>query len=153
MNFNNLRQSLIRFFYGRYGTDHLNLFLLISSAIIINIPYTLPYTMFLSYGVFAYVIFRTLSKNTYKRRKELEFYNRTIGNKLSKLLNRVFKGTLKLSYGLKGRYDKYRIRQSEKQYFLYFSCKGCKKTLRVPKNKGKVVVTCPICKKETIKKT
>ena len=35
----------------------------------------------------------------------------------------------------------------------YFRCPNCSSTLRVPKGKGKICITCPVCRKEFIKKT
>jgi len=41
----------------------------------------------------------------------------------------------------------------QRKYYVFFKCPKCKKTLRLPKNKGKLKVTCPICKYELFKKT
>lgn len=35
----------------------------------------------------------------------------------------------------------------------YMKCPHCKAQLRLPKGKGKISVTCPVCKKEFVKKT
>jgi len=39
------------------------------------------------------------------------------------------------------------------QTHKYFKCTNCKITLRVPKGKGKILVTCPKCKTKVRKKT
>ena len=35
----------------------------------------------------------------------------------------------------------------------YFSCPKCRQTVRVPRGKGKIAITCPRCKERFIKKT
>lgn len=35
----------------------------------------------------------------------------------------------------------------------YFECPRCHQTVRVPRNKGKISITCPKCKEQFIKKT
>lgn len=35
----------------------------------------------------------------------------------------------------------------------YFDCPNCKQTVRVPRGKGKISITCPKCKTDFIKKT
>jgi ribosomal protein L37AE/L43A len=67
-------------------------------------------------------IFRTLSRNTYKRYQE----------------NRKF---LALQQRIKDRDHR------------YFSCPRCKQTVRVPRGKGKIAISCPKCKEKFIKKT
>ena len=43
-------------------------------------------------------------------------------------------------------------RESRKK-FRFFSCPNCRARVRVPKGKGKIIITCPMCRKEFIKKT
>ncbi|MBR5021461.1 MAG: hypothetical protein IKY17_07500 [Oscillospiraceae bacterium] len=35
----------------------------------------------------------------------------------------------------------------------YFSCPKCRQTVRVPRGKGKIAITCPKCRERFIKKT
>lgn len=35
----------------------------------------------------------------------------------------------------------------------YFKCPKCKQTVRVPRGKGKIAITCPKCREKFIKKT
>ena len=35
----------------------------------------------------------------------------------------------------------------------YFSCPKCRQTVRVPRGKGKIAITCPKCREKFIKKT
>ena len=71
-----LAQGLRTFMAGRYGTDRLNMAILgvglvasLLSVIIKFAPVNLV-LFFLSYGMMFWAIFRTLSRNTYKRYQE-----------------------------------------------------------------------------------
>ena len=49
-------------------------------------------------------------------------------------------------------------KQSEKRWaqrstYRFFKCPQCKQTVRVPKGRGKICITCPKCKTEFIKKS
>ncbi len=84
--FRKIREALGRFMEGRYGNDKLNMALLTVGAVgcIINLLIPLGilnlFFMLLWYGVMIFVIFRMLSRNTYKRyrenRKFLQFVER-----------------------------------------------------------------------------
>ena len=45
-------------------------------------------------------------------------------------------------------YDRLRDRQNR-----YFDCPKCRQTVRVPRGKGKISITCPRCRERFIKKT
>ena len=73
---NRFKQWLQRFMMGRYGTDKLNMWILggglvlcLLSMFISNVYVDLSLTA-VSYGLMIWAIFRTLSRNTYKRYRE-----------------------------------------------------------------------------------
>ena len=69
-----------RFMTGRYGTDKLNMTILgvgLGASLISMFIHFMPVNlalMVLSYGLMAWAIFRTLSRNTYKRYQENRKY-------------------------------------------------------------------------------
>ena len=116
-----------RFMMGRYGTDKLNSLLLWIAVALTLLSIFLPtgwhlISVSLSYALMGIVIFRCLSRNTYKRHKE----NRRYLNLLERLKDREHK---------------------------YFTCPRCKQSVRVPKGKGKIAITCPKCREKFIQKT
>lgn len=133
---NRYLDSLRRFMYGRYGFDQLSRGLIILALIISVISSFLrfPYLVLLSYLPLAYAIYRTLSKNIARRTKENITYCRITGNVKKKMNN------LKL------------ILIGTKTH-KYYKCRRCKQTIRVPRNKGKICITCPKCRSEFIKRT
>lgn len=121
--------------YGRNGVDSFNRLLLIT-ALVVNLISSLADSWLLSLlgsGILAYCIFRTLSKNLYKRQSE----NAKYLNVRNKLLRD--KNTRKKMW-------------DERKTHKYFKCK-CGTRLRVPKGKGKIEITCPKCKTKMIKRT
>ena len=122
-----VKAGLQRFMMGRYGTDKLNSLLLWIAVALTLLSIFLPtgwhlISVSLSYALMGIVIFRCLSRNTYKRHRE----NRRYLNLLERLKDREHK---------------------------YFTCPRCKQSVRVPKGKGKIAITCPKCREKFIQKT
>ena len=123
-----LALGLRSFMAGRYGTDRLNMVILctgLAASILSMLIRVQPANLIfwaLSYGLMIWAIFRSLSRNTYKRyqenRKFLQFYNRF----------------------------------TDRQH-RYFDCPKCRQTVRVPRGKGKISITCPKCHEKFVKKT
>ena len=78
--------GLRRFMAGRYGTDRLNMAILCAGLVLVIIYGLVPNAALklilwaASYGLMIWAIFRSLSRNTYKRyqenRKFLQFFDR-----------------------------------------------------------------------------
>ena len=135
MFFRRISDAFRRFMYGRYGTDQLNMALLVTafvmsllnsilSAIFRSFAAMSMITLVISllvYAILIYEVFRTLSRNIYKRRREnqrfLNFWNR--------------------------------IRDRS---HCYFRCPQCKQTVRVPKHRGKINIRCPNAEKSLSRK-
>lgn len=131
----NLGQNFQKFMIGRYGVDQLNtalvyttLGLSIIGLFFNNIILTL--LMWVSFFIFW---FRCLSKNKTKRYKENEKYL-IIKNHIT-------------------RKTQSRMNQVKDKTHKYYSCPQCKQTIRVPKGKGKIEISCPKCRTTFIKKT
>jgi len=133
--FQNIRNALIRFMYGRNGMDYFNraLFVvyivlwLVSGLILplLKLEKLAGILNIAMYILMFYIFFRMFSKNLYKRREE----NQKWINWWWKMKNR--------SAGAKARH-------ADKDH-KYFTCKNCKAICRVPVGKGKVIITCPKC--------
>ena len=125
---NRIKQALQRFMTGRYGTDKLNTYILGLGLILCLVSMFIPSVIAnlvlttASYALMIWAIFRTLSRNTYKRYRE----------------NRRF-----LMF-----FDRIKDREHR-----YFDCPKCRQPVRVPRGKGKIVITCPKCGEKFQKKT
>ena len=123
-----MTQGMQRFMYGRYGTDRLSMVILVAgliASLLSSIVRVFP-------------------------------------------LNLIF---LLLSYGLmiwaifrvlsRNTYKRYQENRKFLQFFdrlkdrnnKYFDCPKCHQTVRVPRGKGKISITCPRCKEKFIRKT
>lgn len=128
--------KLRRFMYGRNGTDKL-CFALIITSMVISLASRIAgnyWVQMPAYMLLIWTIFRMLSKNIQARRKE--------NTAFLKIWNPIVKW-FKLCYN--------RVRDIRS--YRYYSCPNCKNALRVPKGKGKITITCPVCKTRFDKKT
>ena len=135
---------LRNFMIGRYGTDSLSLFLLVLSVIITFVSSIFGgniITLLLSYGLWFWIIFRTLSRNIAARSKE----NQIFLNGWRRVMDHTtgFRGWVKT--------ESNRVR--DRKTHVYFRCPSCHQMVRVPRNKGKVRIICPKCKNEFIRST
>lgn len=121
-----IKAGMQRFMTGRYGTDKLNLTILAVGVVLCLLSVLIPPAALvltvISYGLLGWAIFRSLSRNTYKRYQENRKYLMFI--------------------------DRIKDRQHR-----YYECPRCRQTVRVPKGKGKIAISCPKCKEKFIKKT
>ena len=123
-----IASALRHFMQGRYGTDKLNTAVLLTGLAACFLSMLLPAAlirlilMLFSYVCMGWAMFRSLSRNTYKRYQENRKYLRFLD----------------------------RIKDKEHKYF---DCPRCRQSVRVPKGKGKISITCPKCKEKFIKKT
>ena len=131
-----MREFLRKFMLGRYGPDQLGMAMIILSfvlsllyAIIGNMPLLL-----LSYICFGLALYRMLSRNIYRRRAENDKFIRYWWPLRTKIKRRI---------------ENIKQRRTHK----FYKCPKCKKTLRVPRGKGKIQVTCPKCSDKFYKKT
>ena len=121
---------------GRYGPDQLNIALILGGVVcglIADLTRFLPLTI-VAYALIIYALVRLLSKNIAKRRRENDHFLKYWWPIRQKLLEKR---------------DQFRDRKC----YRYFKCPSCGKTLRVPKNKGRIQITCPKCGERFIKKT
>lgn len=128
--------SLKNFMSGRYGTDQLTLSLLISGMILTFLSNAFKWhavTMF-THVIFLACIYRAMSKNISARQTE--------NIKFLKLYNPVKAWVI----------GKYSI-AAALRYYKYFKCPQCRQTIRAPRGKGRILITCQKCKNKFIQKT
>lgn len=118
---------LQRIMYGRYGSDQLNIFLLVVYLVLYFVAWVTGLGILSYLGLLAIIwaLFRVLSRNIDRRRAE----------------NAKF---LKLTAPVTGWIRLRRTIYRDKEH-CYFKCPNCGQRLRVPKGKGKITVTCRAC--------
>ncbi|MFQ8705934.1 MAG: hypothetical protein ACLR9T_07700 [Thomasclavelia sp.] len=133
---NKFQNALYRFMMGRYGSDQFNMFLLILAIVLMILNLFFIRNTFLStivWLILIYSLFRTYSRNIYKRKAENDKYLSLI-QPIQKRINIIKKNR-------------------EDHEHKYFLCPECKQTVRVPKGRGKITITCPKCNHKFDKKS
>lgn len=121
-------QWLHRFMYGRYGNDKLNMFLLGTGVVICLISmFVRNLTVNLILTVISYTLMIWAIIRSMSRNKYLRYQE-----------NRKF-------LSIKNRLKDHSHR--------YFKCPQCRQSVRVPRHKGKIAITCPKCRERFIRKT
>lgn len=123
-----MRSGLIRFMTGRYGTDQLN-------------------TVILCVGVAASVL------SVFLQQAAAGWICWVVSYAL--MILAIFRS---LSRNINKRYQENRryllmldrIKDRKNRYFL---CPRCRQTVRVPRHKGKIAITCPKCKERFQRRT
>ena len=85
-----------------------------------------PFVNLLADALIFLSLFRTLSRNIWKRQKENIKY-------------------MELTRPVRSRFSLIKKNASDKEH-KYFSCPHCHQTVRVPRGHGKIEITCPRCK-------
>jgi len=125
---------------GRYGPDHLSIAMIIFALVlslfhaILRLFPMASILMYVSYIILALAVFRILSRNITRRRAENDRFIRywwPIRTKASRAIANI-------------RYGK---------THKFLKCPSCGNTLRVPKGKGKLQITCPKCGERFLRKT
>ncbi len=122
-----IRQYMTRFMAGRYGGDHLNLFLI---ALYLILYVVFVFTRLLVFELLGTVLlfislFRSLSRNLERRRAE--------NNRFLQLVRPISRKWAAL-----------RARAQDREH-RYFKCPNCGQQMRVPRGKGRITVHCRSC--------
>ncbi len=127
------RQKVLQFMQGRYGVDQLSNCLIWTGVFIALVTMFLHFRflLVLSWICIIYAYVRIFSKNIQKRYAQNEkFLNATFG-----IRNAFAKIKYRIKYG----------NQTAEPYHIY-KCRRCGQKIRIPKGKGKIMITCPKCK-------
>jgi ribosomal protein S27E len=143
-----MKERFQQFMAGRYGMDSLGVTLLVLALFLVGPSYlAIPGLILLGYA-----IFRMLSKNTTRRFSELQKHDQ-IMRSVALFFRPVWQFMMNAAFRIVQKARFLKRRWNERKEFMYISCVKCKKKLRLPRNKGKLMVSCPVCGNEFIKKT
>ena len=125
---NGCKSGLKRFMMGRYGTDKLNNLLLWIAAILVLLSIFLQNPALNLVAVLLAYVLMVISVFRSLSRNVYQRHkeNRRYLNLLERLKDREHR---------------------------YFACPKCKQSVRVPKGKGKIAITCPKCRERFVHKT
>ena len=123
-----LRAGLGHFMAGRYGTDRLNIVILTA-------------------GLVASLLSVIISLQPFN----LIFWALSYGLMIWAIVRSLSRNTYK-RYQENRKFLQFYDRLKDRQH-RYFSCPKCRQTVRVPRGKGKIAITCPRCHEKFVKKT
>jgi hypothetical protein len=124
---------------GRYGADELGRTLSVVACALALIALIggktwLRFAWYPALILLIYNYFRMLSRNIYKRQAENQWY-------------------LDHTSGLRRKFHLRRDQFRQRRDYKFFSCPNCKTTVRVPKGKGTLTITCPRCREKFTRKS
>ena len=123
----NIVAAINRFMAGRYGQDRLNITLLVVGCVLCFVQMFVPSGV----GFVLTIISETLLILSLFRCFSRNTYKRYNENRKFLLM----------------------IDRIKDRDHRYYACPKCRQTVRVPKGKGKISITCPKCREKFIKKT
>lgn len=126
--FQNLKAGFRQFMQGRYGTDKLNSVILIV-------------------GLAASVLQLFVSNPWLKLALAVISYGFLVWAIFRMLSRNIYK-----RYEENRKYLRFLNKLKDREH-RYYDCPKCRQSVRVPKGKGKISITCPKCKEKFIKKT
>jgi len=131
-----MREKFQRFMYGRYGQDQFSKFLITAALIcaILNIFVKTKILYWAAWILIIYAYYRVFSRNHQARYAENQKY---------------LTATAKFRYW----FDQQKRLKEERKYHHIYSCPKCKQKIRIPKEKGKIMVRCPKCSHEFQKRS
>lgn len=133
------KQKLAQFMYGRRGMDEFSRFLLIAVIVLIVLSWLTSGFLrsilwLLEVGGLVYCWVRVLSRDIYKRQKENAWY-------------------LQKKAAVRRWFASLKDRWQQRREYRFFRCPSCRALLRVPRNKGKLLLTCRKCGNRFERKT
>lgn len=136
-----MKRWFSNFMMGRYGSDEYGRFLGILSCILLVVSLIVSTASMAGIILWAvaliliiYSYFRMFSKKVNKRFAE--------NYKFLHIKNKILSP-----------FKKKISRMKQGKTHKFFKCPACKTTVRVPKGKGKIKITCPKCGEKFVKKT
>ena len=131
-----MRQKFQQFMSGRYGADQLCRLLMVITLVVLVLSMFRPlrFLYIVAMVLLVYTYFRMFSRNVEKRYAENQKY-------------------LNWKYRLVVKKDQRKKRWAQRKTYHFYKCPNCKQTVRVPKGKGKICITCPKCRTEFVKKS
>ena len=131
-----MRNRFLRFMAGRYGQDELNRVILFIALVLLILSMFQPMRFLYVFAllILVYAYFRMFSRNITKRSRENQWY-----------LDRKYRAVSKCSTAKK--------HWSQRKIYRFYRCPGCKQTVRVPRGKGRIEITCPRCRTSFVRRS
>lgn len=151
-----MREKIARFMQGRYGVDELSRFMTGASLVILILEMiTRWYVLTLVFwAIFIVIYYRMFSRDYGKRQQENQkFLNARYKFKAKWYQTFHKNGSSYNGYSSAGGFEKWKREMLQRKDFHIYRCPNCSQKIRIPRGKGKIMVRCPKCYTEFMKRS
>lgn len=151
-----MREKIARFMQGRYGVDELGRFMTGASFVILLLEMITGWypLSFVFWVVFVILYYRMFSRDYGKRQQENQKFLNARYKWKAKWYQLFRKnGSSNYSYGKTGGFQKLQKEMQQRMQYHIYKCPNCSKKIRIPRGKGKIMVRCPKCHIEFMKRS
>ncbi len=126
---------MMRFMQGRYGNDRLGQVMLMLALVCVVLSlFRIPFISTLGLVILFLTYYRMFSRQISKRAAENQKY-------------------LQLEWKLRVKLQKRKQALAKSRTHRVYKCPNCSQKIRVPRNRGRIAITCRKCGTEFIRKT
>ena len=159
----NFNSRFAAFMQGRNGLDHFGKFLLVVTLIVLAVTMITrnPIIYLVAIALLVYSYFRFMSKNTSKRYLENQKYLQIADRVKSVFSGKFFKDIpwktrayfTEKSRQRDAKKKAKQLKKEQSKIYKFYGCPKCSQKIRVPRNRGKIEISCPKCGEKFIKNT
>ena len=130
-----MREKIMRFMQGRYGNDRLGQAMLMAAlACVVLSLFRIPFISTIGLAILVLTYYRMFSRRIAKRAAENQKY-------------------MQLEWKVRAKLQKKKQSLAQRRTHRIYKCPNCKQKIRVPRNRGRIAISCRKCGTEFIRKT
>ena len=130
-----MRERIKRFMQGRYGNDRLGQAMLMAAlACVVLSLFRIPFISTIGLAILVLTYYRMFSRQIAKRAAENQKY-------------------MQLEWKVRAKLQKKKQSLAQRRTHRIYKCPNCKQKIRVPRNRGRIAISCRKCGTEFIRKT
>lgn len=130
-----MREKIMRFMQGRYGNDRLGQAMLMAAlACVVLSLFRIPFISTIGLAILVLTYYRMFSRQIAKRAAENQKY-------------------MQLELKVRAKLQKKKQSLAQRRTHRIYKCPNCKQKIRVPRNRGRIAISCRKCGTEFIRKT
>ena len=130
-----MREKIMRFMQGRYGNDRLGQAMLMAAlACVVLSLFRIPFISTIGLAILVLTYYRMFSRQIAKRAAENQKY-------------------MQLEWKVRAKLQKQKQSLAPRRTHRIYKCPNCKQKIRVPRNRGRIAISCRKCGTEFIRKT
>lgn len=151
-----MREKLARFMQGRYGMDELGRFMTGVSLVVILLEMLTRwyFLSFVFWAMFVVIYYRMLSRDYGKRQQENQKFLTARYKFKTKWYQTFHKnGNQYSSNRNAGGFERLQKDMQQRIHYHIYKCPSCGQKIRIPRGKGKIMVRCPKCHIEFMKRS